>query len=88
MEFERLVLPGFDISEATAEHKIYPCWSARLNRKTNEIEIYKNNKSMQKIPMSDFPSDIDFNNVNHISAIIKVAKEEGLVGLMNKYRLK
>lgn len=88
MEFERLVFPGFDIAEATFDNKLYPCFAVRINRKTSEIEIHRNSKCIQKIPMQDFPSEIDFNNVSHISAIIKVVKEEGLVGLMNKYQLK
>lgn len=78
---------GFDFLDSGFENRQYTCYSIRLSRKNKEAEVYKNNKCVQKIALSRFPDTVDFNNVDHVSQLIRTVREKGLVGLMEQYGL-
>ncbi len=80
--------PGFGFSDSGFENNLAPTFGVRLNKRSKDVEVFKNNKCIQKIPMASFPAEVSFDNVAHISAIIKIVREDGLVGLMTHYKLK
>lgn len=80
--------PGLEFIDNGFENKLYPCYSVRIVQKNKEVEIHKNSKCIQKISMSTFPKELDFNNIDHIAEIIATIRNHGLVGLMTKYQLK
>jgi hypothetical protein len=69
------------------EDIIYPCYSIKVLPRINGVEVHRNRKMIKRFKLSSFPPHIDFNNLDDIGKIISIVKEEGCVGLMNKFQL-
>ena len=79
---------GTDVFDlAFEEDVVFPCYSIKVLPRTNGVEVHRNRKMIKRFKLSTFPPEIDFNNLDHIGDLIKIVKEEGCVGLMNKYQL-
>jgi len=86
MEVESLI-SDLESGGHTFDSREYPCFSVKVMQKTKELFVYKNQKCIQKLPFEKFPPEVDFNNVDHLSSIIKTVRDRGLVGLMEEYKL-
>jgi len=71
---------GFDSNQ-------YACFSVRINKKSKEVEVCRNNKVMQKFAVSDFVPAIDPNSVEELASMIRTVRETGIEGLANKFNL-
>jgi hypothetical protein len=70
------------------DNRVYPTFGIRLIKKATEVEITRDNKPLLRIPRKLFPKEIDFNNVEHISALIKLVKEKGVDEVLLQYKIK
>lgn len=75
-----------ELYDPSFEEEKYPCYGIRILHKTNEVDVCRDKKTIKRFSQDCFP-DINFNDVNSISKLIKTVKEEGCVGLMRAYKI-
>jgi len=75
-----------ELYDSFSEEEKYPCYGIKILKKTKEIDVCRDKKTIKRFSQDSFPG-IDFDNVGDIAKLIEIVKMGGCVGLMRAFKI-
>lgn len=67
------------------ENRIYPCFSVKIFKEKDELQIHRDRKILFSIQLSSITPYFDFNALDSISSLLKIVRDRGCAGLLDSY---
>ena len=73
------------LNDLVFENRIYPCYTIKIFRAEDEVQVHRDRKCLQKFKLSSFPPELDFGKIETVSLLLGIVREQGAAGLLAAY---
>jgi len=75
-------------SEFQFDNQIFSCWSIKVFKKNDLVQVFENKKMKRAFYLSSFPENLNLDDVDTFSMLIKEVRENGVDSLKKRFKLK